>query len=186
LGEPEVTQIWPLPTPSDSELLGAALARQCPWELPGPRLLYLSGELGAGKTTLAAAMLAALGVTEAVRSPTYALIELYGLGASAAPSGALAVHIDLYRLRGSEELVQLGIDDYLDDRTLLLIEWPERAGGALPRPDVTLMLEVQGEGRVCRAEAGSDAGERWLRASGTALDASSAPGYVQPDTVSGS
>jgi tRNA threonylcarbamoyladenosine biosynthesis protein TsaE len=128
-------------------------------------------------------MLAALGVTEAVRSPTYALIELYGLGSSAAPSGALAVHIDLYRLLGSEELTQLGIDDYLDDRTLMLIEWPERAGGALPRPDVTLTLEVQEDGRLCRAEAGSDAGKRWLRASGAEHDASAAPGYVQPDTV---
>jgi tRNA threonylcarbamoyladenosine biosynthesis protein TsaE len=181
-----VTQIWQLPTPSDSQRLGAALARECPWELPGPRLLYLSGELGAGKTTLAAAMLAALGITEAVISPTYALIELYGLGSSAAPSAALAVHIDLYRLRGSAELAQLGIDDYLDERTLLLIEWPERAGGALPQPDVTLTLEVQGEGRLCRAEAGTDAGRRWLRASGAVLGATPAPGYVQPDTVSSS
>jgi tRNA threonylcarbamoyladenosine biosynthesis protein TsaE len=150
--------------------LGALLARHCPWSLPGARCLFLSGELGSGKTTLAAALLDAMGVRETVRSPSYALIEIYGLGAH------LAVHADLYRLHGVAELEQLGLRDYLQPETLLLIEWPEHGEGALPRADLWLRLElprgdgsaasaqasVGAEGRICRAQALSSAGERWL------------------------
>ena len=151
---------WRLPGARQTEELGAALARGCPWGEAEPRLIYLSGELGAGKTTLAAALLQALGVEEIVRSPSYALIETY-----AARAGE-AVHIDLYRLRGSEELQQLGLSDYLNERTLLLIEWPERAGGALPTPDLELRLELTDPlgsgGRNAQVEARSAAGKAWL------------------------
>jgi tRNA threonylcarbamoyl adenosine modification protein YjeE len=151
---------WRLPGTRHTEELGAALARGCPWDQAEPRLIYLSGELGAGKTTLAAALLQALGVEEIVRSPSYALIETY-----AARAGE-AVHIDLYRLRGSEELQQLGLGDYLNGRTLLLIEWPERAPGALPPADLEVRLELSdargGAGRIGHVEARSSAGEAWL------------------------
>jgi tRNA threonylcarbamoyladenosine biosynthesis protein TsaE len=151
---------WRLPGARQSEALGAALARGCPWDEAEPRLIYLSGELGAGKTTLAAALLQTLGVEEIVRSPSYALIETY-----AARAGE-AVHIDLYRLRGSEELQQLGLRDYLNGRTLLLIEWPERAPGALPGPDLQVLLEPceagAATGRSGSIEARSSSGERWL------------------------
>lgn len=160
--------LWDLPARQQTERLGAALARSCPLELPGPRLLFLSGELGSGKTTLTAALLAALGVAEAVRSPTYALIELYGIerrAEGAAPRhGALAVHVDLYRLHGPRELVHLGLRDYLNDETLLIVEWAERAGAELPAPDLWLHLEVAGQGRRCRVEARSAAGELWCAA----------------------
>jgi tRNA threonylcarbamoyladenosine biosynthesis protein TsaE len=166
---------WDLPALQNTERLGAWVARSCPLELPGPRLLFLTGELGSGKTTLTAALLATLGVTESVRSPTFALIELYsiqhGAGGSAARHNALAVHVDLYRLRSADELVQLGLRDYLNDETLLIVEWAERAGAQLPQPDLWLRLEVASEGRCCQARAHSAAGRVWLAALGAQSDA---------------
>ncbi len=163
-----MASLWDLPAAQDTQRLGASLAHACPWQLPGPRLLFLSGELGTGKTTLTAALLSTLGVAETVRSPTYALIELYNLQLRAedgsARHSALAVHVDLYRLHSAEELLQLGLRDYLSDETLVIVEWPERAGAELPRPDVWLHLEVAGEGRAGRAEAHSSAGQSWLGA----------------------
>ena len=149
-----------LPDAPATESLGVALARNCPWDERGARLLLLSGELGAGKTTLAAALLAALGVGETVRSPSYALIETYTAHAGE------AVHIDLYRLHGAEELQQLGLRDYLNARTLWLVEWPERAGGALPAGDLQVRLQTIADdpaaGRRACIEALSCAGEAWL------------------------
>ena len=160
--------LWDLPSAQDTERLGALLARSCPWDRAGPRLLFLSGELGSGKTTLTAALLNTLGVAETVRSPTYALIELYSIRRTApegtAAHSALAVHVDLYRIRTAEEIVQLGLRDYLNDETLLIVEWAERGAAELPRPDVWLRLEVAGTGRRCRAAAHSSAGQTWLQA----------------------
>jgi tRNA threonylcarbamoyladenosine biosynthesis protein TsaE len=149
---------WALATATDTMRLGSLLARACPWGAREPRLLFLSGELGAGKTTLAAGLLEALGVDEAVRSPSYTLIETYPLRLG------LAVHVDLYRLRGPEELEPLALRDYFAPNTLLLIEWPERAVASLPRPDLAVHLQASAleSGRVCRIEAHSGAGEAWL------------------------
>lgn len=157
--------VWTLADVQATRRLGASLGRHCPWDHPGTRCLFLSGQLGSGKTTLAAALLAALGVHEAVRSPSYALIEIYGIGAR------LAVHVDLYRLRGADELEQLGLRDYVQPETLLLIEWPEHGEGALPHADLWLRLELpraaasdgEAEGRICHAQAHSIVGEAWLR-----------------------
>jgi tRNA threonylcarbamoyl adenosine modification protein YjeE len=158
---------WRLPSARETESLGVALARNCPWDEREPRLVFLSGELGAGKTTLAAALLQALGVEESVRSPSYALIETYTVRAGE------AVHIDLYRLHGADELRQLGLRDYLNGRTLLLVEWPERAGDALPPPDLEVRLETLTDpgaaGRNACIEARSSAGERWLARTSGAL-----------------
>lgn len=150
-----MSNTWLLHTAADTARLGAALADTCPWEQAGPRLLFLSGELGAGKTTLAAAMLARLGVDEAARSPSYALIETYGVRAG------LAVHIDCYRLSEPRELEQLGLRDYFTARTLWLVEWPEHVRSGLPVPDLTLSLTAAGEGRVGILEALTDAGRDW-------------------------
>ena len=134
------------------------MGQGCPWSERQARIIFLRGELGAGKTTLAAAMLKALGTDEVVRSPSYSLIETYQLIAG------VAIHIDLYRLLGLDELEQLGLRDYLNPSTLLLIEWPERAEAGLPSPDLEVQLEVCAQGRVCRMTARSDGGESWLAA----------------------
>jgi tRNA threonylcarbamoyladenosine biosynthesis protein TsaE len=148
---------WPLPDVQATERLGAALARSCPWSDSSARVLYLSGELGAGKTTLAAALLRTLGITEPVRSPSYALIELYQAGSHA------AAHIDLYRLSSALELETLGLRDYLNPQTMLLIEWPERGGAALPPPDLHLQLDTL-PARSANPIARTDAGNTWLHA----------------------
>jgi tRNA threonylcarbamoyladenosine biosynthesis protein TsaE len=158
--------VWELADAQATRRLGSLLGRHCPWSTQGALCLYLSGVLGAGKTTLAAALLASAGVREVVRSPTYALIEIYGIGAR------LAVHVDLYRLRAAEELEQLGLRDYLQADSLLLIEWPEHGAGALPRADLWLQLDLPAsqapgadEGaRSCRAQPLSAPGEAWLSA----------------------
>jgi tRNA threonylcarbamoyladenosine biosynthesis protein TsaE len=148
--------VWRLPTAADTVRLGAALAGSC---LPGdrPRLLFLSGELGAGKTTLAAAVLDAMGVTEAVRSPSYALVETYSL------EQGIAVHVDCYRLNDPRELEQLGLRDYFAPRALWLVEWPERAGAELPQPDLWLRLQVLDSGRAAEIESNGAAGASWLQ-----------------------
>jgi tRNA threonylcarbamoyladenosine biosynthesis protein TsaE len=119
-----------------------------------PFLLALSGELGAGKTTLVGGLLAALGHAGPARSPTYSLIEAYRL------AGRDVYHCDLYRLRDPEELEDLGLRDLLAGPSLLVVEWPERAGGRLREPDLTLRLAYAGEGRSVRVCPGSEAGQR--------------------------
>lgn len=100
-----------------------------------PLVIALSGELGAGKTTLAQAICRGAGVRDSVTSPTFALVQRY--------QGARApvYHIDLYRLETARELVNLGWDDVLRDDALVLIEWPERADGHIP--DDALHIEIE-------------------------------------------
>jgi tRNA threonylcarbamoyl adenosine modification protein YjeE len=158
---------WWLPDVRATQRLGSALAGALHWDEQRPRLLYLSGELGTGKTTLAAALLRALGVEETVRSPSYALIEAYAIVAGQ------AVHVDLYRLSGGRELAPLGLSDYLAGRTVLLLEWPERAGPMLPPPDLALTLTIDPDpalaGRRALLQARSVPGEAWLAATAQAM-----------------
>ncbi len=113
--------------------LAAAVLAADPCE---PLLIALSGELGAGKTTLVGGLLAALGHPGPVRSPTYSLIEPYRL------ADRDIHHCDLYRLRHPDELDDLGLRDLLTARAVLLVEWPERAGDRLRPPDLALRLAV--------------------------------------------
>ena len=170
MGQPQalsvVSEHLPLRDEVATRRLGAALARHCPWSRLSACCVFLSGELGAGKTTLIAALLTASGVRESVRSPTYSLVEVYAFGAH------VGVHLDLYRLHGAEELEQLGLRDYLHPGALLLVEWPERAAEKLPRPDLWLHLSPHGAGRCCRLEAHTAIGKDWLAALGSALDRS--------------
>jgi tRNA threonylcarbamoyladenosine biosynthesis protein TsaE len=140
----------------DSEGLGAALAPGIPWSAPRAVGLFLSGDLGAGKTTVARGLLRALGVGDVVRSPTYTLLESYEHG------GHRILHLDLYRLGGAADLGPLGLRDELGPGVLLIAEWPERAGSALPSPDLRLELRHDGEGRLARLQAGTDLGTQWL------------------------
>jgi len=115
------------------ETLAAALA-------PGV-LVFLRGNLGAGKTTLVRGILRGLGHDGSVKSPTYTLLEPYNL-----PS-YLVYHFDFYRIADSQELDFIGIDELLDSPAIKLVEWPERVEDRLPAADVEVRLHVQGEGR---------------------------------------
>lgn len=120
--------------------------------------LYLHGDLGAGKTTLARALIAALGVRGRIKSPTYSLIESYR-------TDALTIHhLDLYRIADAGELEWLGLGDLQDGPSLILIEWPERGGDALPKPDLVIELAHAASGRQLRARPASDLGTAWLAA----------------------
>lgn len=136
-----------------TESLGARLAACCQ---EGGVVIFLRGELGAGKTTLVRGFLRALGHAGAVKSPTYTLVESY-------PLGNLTIHhLDLYRLADGEELEWLGIRDLLAPDTICLIEWPQRGSGVLPAPDLQLSLTYRGAGRQLGLEAGSEKGDKLL------------------------
>ena len=138
-----------LPDADATDRLGAWLAQTRP-----PRaIVYLRGDLGAGKSTLARALLRALGVTGAIRSPTYTLVERYPVG------DGDAVHLDLYRIGDPGELEFLGLD--AGEGTLWLVEWPERGASALPPADLDVALALAGDGRVADLVAGSPVGEAW-------------------------
>ncbi len=144
-------------TAQDTEDLGAQLAAARPPGAAPFAVLYLTGELGAGKTTFARGFLRALGVTDPVRSPTYTLLELHAAGALS------IVHLDLYRLQHPLELESLGLREWARPAHLWLIEWPERAGRALPAPDLTVAFEVGSGGHDIRLNSRSAYGESWLR-----------------------
>ena len=143
-----------LPDAEATERLGACLAEY----LPPRAVAYLHGDLGAGKSTLARALLRALGVAGTIRSPTYTLVEQYPL-----PAGGMALHLDLYRIGDAGELEFLGLDG---DIRLWLVEWPERGQGALPPVDLDITLAVDGDGRRCRLDARTAVGRQWLAAIG--------------------
>ena len=124
------------------EAATAALGRQFADALQGSGLVvYLHGELGAGKTSFARALLGALGVGERIKSPTYSLVEGYRA------RGRPAWHLDLYRIADPGELEWLGLDALADPAALVLVEWPERGRGALPAADVRIDLAYAGTGR---------------------------------------
>lgn len=125
-----------------TEMLGAQIARTL-----GARtgaVIYLRGDLGAGKTTLARGLLRSLGVEGSIRSPTYTLMEVYEA------AGKTLVHLDLYRLSDALELTNLGLQDFSPEKTWWLVEWPERGAERLPRADLEVRLNVFGNRR--RAE----------------------------------
>jgi len=150
---PQMPEVSPTPDASidldlaDSaitELLGQALAHsleRTSAAAPGGAVLYLHGELGAGKTTCVRSLLRTLGATGPVRSPTYALVESYDLGAWT------CVHVDLYRVQSVLEVDELGLRDLVGPGCLLLVEWPEKGGAALPPADVELTLSYRGDAR---------------------------------------
>jgi tRNA threonylcarbamoyladenosine biosynthesis protein TsaE len=125
------------------QALGERLGRAC----ARGGIVYLAGELGTGKTTLARAMLRALGHGGPVRSPTFTLLEPYRCG------DLRVVHLDLYRLGDPEELELIGLRDYLDPGVLCLIEWPERGAGHLPAPDLQVHIRFRGGGRELALDA---------------------------------
>ena len=143
-------------TAEDTEDLGRRLARARPAAGAALAVLYLTGELGAGKTTFARGFLRALGVAEVVPSPTYTLLELY-------PAGALTVvHVDLFRVRDAAEVESLGLREWARAGHVWLIEWPERGGTRLPPADLTLAFAAGAAGHTIEVGARSALGEGWL------------------------
>lgn len=115
--------------------------------------IFLSGELGAGKTTMTRGLVQAYGHQGAVKSPTYTLVEPYEL------ENANVYHFDLYRLSDPEEVEFLGVEEYFALTNLCIIEWADKGHGFLPRPDLTIALEIEGSGRRVRWEYAGEKGE---------------------------
>lgn len=124
----------------------------------GTGLIFLHGDLGAGKTTLSRGIIRGLGHTGAVKSPTFTLVEPYEIG------DVRAFHFDLYRLVDPEELEYMGIRDYFDGDALCLIEWPDKGTGFLPKPDLTITITPHNHGRQLKLLSQSVRSESWCAA----------------------
>jgi tRNA threonylcarbamoyladenosine biosynthesis protein TsaE len=116
----------------------------------------MRGELGSGKTTCARSLLHAVGVTGTVRSPTYTLVDTYSVGE------LTCVHVDLYRLQTLSEVDELGLRDMVGPGYLMLIEWPEKGGTAVPPADLIIALSYVADARAATLGPATDAGTRWL------------------------
>lgn len=133
---------------------GARLARVT----EGLGVIFLDGDLGAGKTTLSRGLIRGFGHVGAVKSPTFTLVEPYEIGA------IKVFHFDLYRLVDPEELEYMGVRDYFDGDALCLIEWPQRGAGFLPKPDLTITIGAQNGGRSLKLTPQGSRGESWCAA----------------------
>jgi tRNA threonylcarbamoyladenosine biosynthesis protein TsaE len=132
-----------LPDEAATMAFGARLAGV----LRGGELILLEGDLGMGKTTLVRGLLRALGHEGTVKSPTYTLIEPYEFDCWR------IYHLDLYRIADPGELDFIGLDELMDERAIVLVEWPERAPGAFRAPDYRITIRPQGEGRVVESQS---------------------------------
>lgn len=136
----------------EQERIGEGLSRV----VPARCLIYLTGDLGAGKTTLTRGLLRGLGYGGAVKSPTYTLIEPYEIGERR------CYHLDLYRLADPDEIEYLGLRDMLEEDAIMLVEWPEQGAGALPEPDLMIHIRYLGQGRELTISAATEQGVRVL------------------------
>ncbi|MEQ1776526.1 MAG: tRNA (adenosine(37)-N6)-threonylcarbamoyltransferase complex ATPase subunit type 1 TsaE [Burkholderiales bacterium] len=141
-----------LPAEADTLALGGALAAGL---APG-MVIYLIGELGAGKTTLARGVLRGLGFEGKVKSPTFTLVEVYEV------SRLYLYHFDFYRFSDPRELGEAGFREYFNPQSVCLVEWPEKAVG-LPAADLKVVLHVAGSGRNVSIFADSEVGNSCLK-----------------------
>ena len=139
-------------TEEESERAGREIART----LAPDAVVHLSGDLGAGKTTVTRGLVRALGHAGRVKSPTYTLVEPYEL------SSLHFYHFDFYRLKNKEEWEGAGFREYFNAQSLCVVEWPERAAGLLYPPDVEITLLFDGEARRARMDSYTEAGRAWL------------------------
>lgn len=129
--------------------LGAKLATFC----QAPCVIFLQGELGAGKTTFARGFLQGLGYKGKVKSPTYTLVEPYNINSK------IVYHFDLYRLIDIDELEEMGIRDYFNKENICLVEWPEKGQKTLPNPDLICQFEMMGNQRKVNIIIKTDRGK---------------------------
>jgi len=148
---PQLTRF--LPSEAETLAFGSALAAAVE---PG-LVVFLSGELGAGKTTLARGLLRGLGHAGRVKSPSFALVEPYTF------SRLYLYHFDFYRFTDPRELGDAGFREYFNPESVCLVEWPENAAGWLPVADLRITLHVQGTGRQLGIDADTEAGRRCLK-----------------------
>lgn len=141
-----------LPTERASEDVAATLATK----LMSPLVLAFSGDIGAGKTTFIRAMLRAMGVTGAIKSPTFSLVESYQI------NHLHIHHFDLYRVHDESELDFIGFRDYFTPDAICCIEWPERVASCMNQVDIAFALSLKGAGREMHARAFSSAGTSML------------------------
>jgi tRNA threonylcarbamoyladenosine biosynthesis protein TsaE len=128
--------------------------------------IYLHGDLGAGKTTLVRGLVHALGYVGKVKSPTYTLVESYEV--SLEKIAQLKIyHFDLYRFNDAEEWEEAGFRDYFNADSVCLIEWPEKADGMLPTPDIDITFAIINDGRKISLSAHSTLGQQFLKAMAT-------------------
>jgi tRNA threonylcarbamoyladenosine biosynthesis protein TsaE len=142
-----------LATDADTLALGAELASG----LETGMVIYLAGELGAGKTTLARGVLRALGYGGKVKSPTFTLVELYKV------SSLYLYHFDFYRFNDPAEWEDAGFREYFNADSICLVEWPQKAEGLLPPGDLTFLFHLSGTGRNVEISADTQAGRLCLK-----------------------
>jgi len=133
-----------------------ALAQRIAAQLNPGMVIYLHGDLGAGKTTLVRGVLNALGYGGRVKSPTYTLVEPYHI------AGLDLRHFDLYRLHDEEEWEAAGFRDEFDGHNIFFIEWPERAQGLIPQADMEITFEILTQGRETKIHAHTQMGKQCL------------------------
>jgi tRNA threonylcarbamoyladenosine biosynthesis protein TsaE len=151
---PDVTAVFELPDEAATLRLGGMLA---PLLQPG-MVVFLEGDLGAGKTCFSRAVIRALGHTGPVKSPTYSLVEVYVV------SSLYLYHFDFYRFEAHEEFLDAGFSEYFNENAICLVEWPDRAERCLPSPDLRLRIHHAGLGRFVEALANSSQGAQCLKA----------------------
>jgi tRNA threonylcarbamoyladenosine biosynthesis protein TsaE len=140
----------------EDEAATVAMGNQLAAVLRAGGVIYLHGDLGAGKTTLSRGIVQGLGHSGKVKSPTYTLVEPYEL------PEVNVYHFDLYRLGDPEELEYMGIRDYFNAQSVCIIEWPEKGQGFIPVPDLDVVMRYDGQAREISLKACSSRGQAMI------------------------